>query len=120
MAKVTVDFVAQQNSDNVWEVVLVEEGPWLDKTAAMTRLQAKVFDVVDAVLDGQLAERYPESCGCSVVIVVDCYDLDFDAAFKLLDRIDGYVNSSPEYSVSSFGADFVRSLNVRGNRPVQA
>jgi hypothetical protein len=45
-------------------MVLVEQGPWAGPIAnEMRRLQDRLYGTLDAAIDGQLAEQFPESKG---------------------------------------------------------
>jgi hypothetical protein len=69
-----IDFVARGETPGQWRLVLVEEGPWQDMTLALTRLQDRLYNCVEAILDGQIATQFPDSLGAPIVIQVDCYD----------------------------------------------
>ena len=74
--EVLVDFVARGETDNQWLVVLVEQGPMEGSVDDfLHKLQNRLYESIDAVIDGKLAEKFPESQGKEVVIRVDCYDL---------------------------------------------
>ena len=68
-----IDFVARGETPGQWRLVLVEKGPWPDPTLALTRLQDRLYNCVEAILDGQVAAQFPESSGAPIVIQVDCY-----------------------------------------------
>ena len=56
----TVDFVARGETEGEWKMVLVEQGPWSGSIEdALQRIQKRLYDCLDAALDGQLAEKYP-------------------------------------------------------------
>ncbi len=60
-------------------MVLVESGPWLGAIDSHLRaLQERLYACLDAAVDGQLADRFPESLGKNVVIQLDCYNLPKD------------------------------------------
>jgi hypothetical protein len=68
-----IDFVARGNLPNEWKLVLVEQGPWADPAHEMQRLQDRLYNCIDAVLDGQIAEKFPETKKERIIIQVDCY-----------------------------------------------
>ena len=59
MGEITVDFIAK----DPWQMVLDEEGPWEDVSAHLATLQNRLYSCLDAAIDGQLAEQFPESHG---------------------------------------------------------
>ncbi len=58
-------------------MILVEVGPWEPGTEEqqLRRLQTRLYDCVDAAVDGHLAGKYPGSRGRTVRIVLDTYDI---------------------------------------------
>jgi hypothetical protein len=93
-----VDFVAAGDTRDAWRMVLVEEGPWAGSTdGQLRRVQRRMYGCIDAALDGLLAERFPESKGCLVVVRLDCFDVpraEVDAFFQRFSSgvfsLDGY------------------------------
>jgi len=67
------DIVARDEMLNEWRLVLVEEGPWDDTTRELLRLQDRLYNSLDAILDGELAAKYPETKHARIVIQVDCF-----------------------------------------------
>ena len=88
MGSVTIDFVARTDDPDVWRLVFVEEGPWEDIIAELQRVQDRLYDCIDAVMDGQLAARFPDTQGKTIIIRLDGYNLaessirDFWSAFS--------------------------------------
>lgn len=71
-----VDFVVGGATSDEWRLVLVEEEPWLDPIdVELRRIQDRLYDCLDVILDGHLTERFPEALGKRVVVQLDCYDL---------------------------------------------
>jgi len=89
VGRVTVDFVTRSASGDTYNLVLVETGPWADADVMkeLTRLKGRLDDVVNAVLQGVLFERFPEARGHHLVLRLDGWGLpgfpmpDFCAAF---------------------------------------
>ena len=89
-------------------MVLVENGPWRGPMDLYLRkLQERLYGCVDAALDGQLAERFPESAGKSVVIQLDCYDLPKDEVQAFFTAFAEGVFSIADYRVALAESRFV-------------
>lgn len=111
-----VDFVARGNAPNEWRVVLVEEGPWReDVDDQLRRVQRRLYDCIDLVLDGQLAEKYPESRESSVVIQVDFYNIEKDLIIGFLNRFKYGVFSSGDYEGAVVESPFVSAIEFEFN-----
>lgn len=96
MPDFTVDFIAK----DPWQMVLVEEGPWDDVAANLRRLQDRLYSCVDAVIDGRLAERYPDSMGSIVLIRLEGYSLSRPDTREFFDRFSSAVLELPEYKAA--------------------
>jgi hypothetical protein len=63
MSAVTINVVAERR-DGSFCLYLVEEGPWPeDHSERLRALQKRLFDAVEAVAEGKLAERFPGTKG---------------------------------------------------------
>lgn len=96
--KVTVNFVTRR-PDGACVLHLVEEGPW-DSAAIernLKRVQERLYNCVDALLDGVVAEQFPESIGQVGVIQLGCYDLPSEKVQSFFDRFTSFINESQEY-----------------------
>jgi hypothetical protein len=111
MGTVTVDFVARAVGDG-WSLVLVEQGPWRaeEVDAHLRRLQDRLYDCVDVVLDGTFAERYREASGRPIVIRVDGYDLPEESVRQFFARFAGDVLQLPEYATALAASNVVPSI----------
>ena len=111
---VVVDFVASDN--NEWKLVLVEQGPWaggIDEH--LRRFQARLFDAVDAALDGQLAQQFPESAGQHVVVQVDGYNLPKEPVKEFFDRFTKGIFNLDDYKRALEGNAFVKGVRFTIN-----
>lgn len=111
MPDTVVDFVARDPDSDAWRVVLVEEGPWLGAIEnELSRLQERLYGCIDAILDGQLAKKYPESRGRKVQIRVDCYDLPKEAVSGFFERFASGVLQLPDYAAAYENNDYVTTI----------
>ena len=99
MNAVVVDFVARSDDTGAWGLVLVEQGPWPDAEvdARLRRLQQRLYDCLDAAIDGQVAERFPQSTGKRITIRIDGYGLPDEAVRRFFDRVASQVLELPDY-----------------------
>ena len=59
-----VNFVSRTDDPNEWRMVLVEQGPWNGGSEReLRRIQDRLYGCLDAAIDGQLAEQFPETRG---------------------------------------------------------
>lgn len=107
----TVDFVAKDATSNEWKMVLVENGPWVGSTDAhLQALQGRLYDCIDAALDGQLAEKFPESKGKRLVVQVDCYNIPRDAVEPFFDEFSTGVFTAGGYKDATRNNPYVSSI----------
>lgn len=109
---VTVDFVAKGPASHEWRMVLVEAGPWqgpLDDH--LKALQDRLYDCIDAALDGQFAIKFPESKGEGLVIQVDCYNIPRDSVEPFFDRFSQEVFKAGGYKGATTSNPYVSSIN---------
>jgi hypothetical protein len=79
-------------------MVLVE-GPWSGEVDDHLRsLQDRMFGCLEAALEGQLAEQFPNSRGKTVVVRIDCYDVPQDEVDAFVKRFAEAVADLPDYS----------------------
>lgn len=109
-----VDFVAPGDAPDELRLVLVEEGPWADTTRELLRLQNRLYDCIDAVLDGELAAELPETKKARIVIQVDGYNLPKAAVSDFFGRFSQGVFTTGDYqkAVNQFGQSIGFALKL--------
>lgn len=106
-----VDFVARGDTPNEWKMVLVEEGPWADSIDdQLRRLQERMYGCIDAALDGQLAESFPESKGKRVIVHLDCYNVPRAEVEDFFRRFSSGVLSLEDYRQALEHNEFVQGI----------
>ena len=100
MGTVTIDFIAQGEREGTWAMVLLEQGPWplAEVEANLRRLQERMYGCVEAALNGQLAELYPETHGGQVIVRLDGYDLPQAEVQEFFERFSSGVLNVPDYA----------------------
>lgn len=106
MSDFQVDFVAK----DPWRMILVEEGPWDDLAHELKRLQDRLYSCLEAVIDGQLAEKYPESTGHVVTIELHGYNLPQDEVSIFFSRFSSSVLKLPDYAQAFTESGYVSGV----------
>lgn len=112
MKNFTIDFVAKGGSPEEWQLVLVEEGDWSFVDRRLHQLQDRLYDCIDAVLDGQLAEKYPDSMVKNVIIQVEFFDAPEDKVSPFIERFAEDIFSVGDYAEALRGCRFAKSISV--------
>jgi hypothetical protein len=116
LRNLVVDFVAHGETLTEWRMVLVEEGPWPETVETeLRRVQTRLYDCVDAALDGQLAEKFPESQGKHIVIQLDGYKLPASEVRSFFERFSQGALRSAEYQATLKNSPFIRSIGFELN-----
>jgi len=111
-----VDFVTRGDTGEEWRMVLVEEGPWNPPyDDAMRRLQARLYDCVDAALDGQLASKFPDSRGKRVVVQLDGYRLPESEVGSFFSRFAAGALNTDEYRTALASSTYVSAISFELN-----
>ena len=111
MGEITVDFMAK----DPWQMVLVEEGPWQDIPASLTKLQQRLYSCLDAAIDGQLAEQFPESRGQPITLRVDCYGVPRAEAEEFFGRFSSSALQLPGYKAGLATSPHVSGIHFAIN-----
>jgi hypothetical protein len=69
----TIDMVAR-DADGTYLLVMIEDRPWGAVDDQEAQLREKINNYAGYVLDGSLAETYPETAGKPVRIRLDCLE----------------------------------------------
>lgn len=115
--KVVVDFVARGSNEFEWLVVLVEQvdSPVNDISSFLSRLQGRLYDCLDAILDGSLADKFPETLKNKIIIRVDCYNVPENDVFEFFNAFSSGVLKTPDYSSALEDNDFVSDISFQIN-----
>lgn len=107
-----VDFVARGATADEWRMVLVEEGPWGPPfDDEMRRLQTRLYECVDAALDGQLASKFPDSRGKRLVIQLDGYRLPDKEVGSFFSRFAAGALATDEYRKAVASCPYVSAIS---------
>ena len=113
MGKVTIDLITRNPAHGGWSMVLVEEGPWPQEQIAtnLRRLQERLYNCVDAALDGKLAKQFPESSGKPIVIRLDAYNVPEQEVKEFFGHFAHAVPQSPDYAAALASSNIVPSIS---------
>ena len=116
-----VDFIAKSETTDTWRMVLVEDGPWSEIDVELTRLQNRLYDCVDAALDGQLSQKFPETLGKNILIQLDGYNLPEEKISQFFNAFANNVMLIDDYANALERNEYVKAisfqLNLEKNKP---
>jgi hypothetical protein len=112
MQRLTVDLVTESPGGGALNLVLVEMGPWPAgmEEAQLRRIQDRLYDCVDAAVDGHVAGKFPSSRGRPVVVRLEAYDLPSDLLVPFFERFRTHIAASPEIQAAIAAQGHVQSL----------
>jgi hypothetical protein len=91
-------------------LILVEDGPWDDAIDdRLRRVQDRLYDCLDVLLDGGFSDRYPRAKGKDFIVRVDCYSAPTEVGVFFEEFTKG-VLEIPEYREALNGSVHVRSV----------
>lgn len=105
-----VDFIVKGDSPDVMKMVLVEEGDWLDADERLHSLQQRMYDCIDAAIDGELFKSFPETKGKKIVISVDFYNAPYEKASDFFERFSRNALLIPSYSEALKSSNFIKGI----------
>jgi hypothetical protein len=109
-----VNFIARGEEPDTWRMVLVEEGPWEGAMQAnLGRMQERLYGCIDAVLDGELAKKFPKTKGANITIELDCYNLPKAEISEFFNKFSQGVFSLPDYHDALRSNKFAKNINFK-------
>jgi hypothetical protein len=113
---VTIDLVTQR-PDGAFVLVLVEEGAWASDVvhSELRRLQDRLWDAVEAAIDGHLVSQYPDAMGQAVIIRLNCYDVPRQPVEEFFLRFSDHIRTRADVDADLRGKGFVASLDFEFN-----
>ena len=112
----TIDFIARGERSNEWLIVLVESGPWTGSIEAnLQPLQTNLYDCVDSVLDGQLADEFPQFVGMHLTIRVDFYNINKVDVEPFFDSFATEALGTGDYKKAVASSPFVKGIAFEAN-----
>lgn len=116
MPNVTIDFVSFDPMRDHYALCLVEAEELPAKVderhAKLKAIQDRIFDAFDAVVDGHLAAKFPETLSQTVRIQVDCPFGKSEQIEELVDRVASYLSGTAEFITAIKNSPYVRAVHV--------
>ena len=107
-----LDFLAKTSDPQLWRMILVEEVPWEKDViiTELTRLQNRLYDCVDAALDGQLAKKFPETLKKTIRIELDGYNLPDPEVSEFFENFSQNIFEIEDYKLALKDNQFVLGI----------
>jgi hypothetical protein len=105
-----VEFVAKGDSADEWLMVITEQGPWVDVTRELLRLQERLYDGIDTLIDGLVAAKFPESKGARFTLRIDGRNLPQTEVGAFFERFSKGVFSDGDYRTALDRQDYVADI----------
>jgi len=116
LKQVYIDFVAKGKSDDQWLVVLVEQGGESQPSNDfLYSLQNRLYNCLDAILDGELAKKFPYTLNKNITIRVDGYDLFEDEVSEFFANFSEGIFSVPDYHKALDESRYVKNISFELN-----
>lgn len=110
---VKIDLITHNADKSEFALYLIENNPFKDEYSRLSQIQDRIYDVIDIVLDGQLASDYPDSMGKAVKIVVDCKkDCPFGKVENLVSSLNVVISSDGEYLNDIINSNFISEVSI--------
>ena len=107
-----VDFVAKGESPDSWLMVMVEEGPWQgDIDNHLRRIQVRLYDYLEAAIDGKIADLFPESKGKSMIIRLNAFNLPETEVTEFFESFSKNVLLIPDFQKALKDNPFVKNVS---------
>ena len=113
---ISVDMLAFDPQNDEFVLYFVEEGPWPENESKerqyLDDLQERLLSAVDAIIDGGVAAKFPDSAGRRFRIDVFSPDGAPDMVLELVEAVDRYVRETAEYADALHDSDHASSLRI--------
>jgi hypothetical protein len=90
-------------------------GEGLVRDGRLRRLQQRMYGCIDAAIDGQLTDQFPETKGKKIIVSVDFYEAPQEEASEFFDRLSKHVFLIPSYSAALMQSRFVNEIAFEAN-----
>lgn len=117
MRRFKADLITYHQDTGVWAIYLIDEEAWsADADEHLRAIQSRVYDALDAILDGHVAAKYPASLGRRFRVQVDLYGDAPASVERLAAGFNELLASDHEYAIALRGSSYVDGLEVQVNR----
>jgi hypothetical protein len=113
MPTLVVDLIVEDPVNNEFVLCLVETGPWTEPVEDRLRnLQDRLYDSFDAIVDGLVAAKFPQSKGRRIRLQVDGHDDPPESVVELVRKFASHLKNNAEFQQAIIGSPFVETLRV--------
>jgi len=113
MSHITFNLITDDSKNDEFVVYLVEAGPWRDALhGRLEKLQGRLYDAFDAIVDGALASEYPETKGRRIRIQVDCHNSPPKTVLDIVRKFAAFIHDNKEYQNAIRESPFVADVRV--------
>jgi hypothetical protein len=108
-----INIIARTASPDIWKLVLIEAGPWWpdDLKDELYRIQDRLYGCIDAAIDGQLAEKFPDTIGKHIIIKLICVDIADQDIIEFFNDFSNVALSLPDYKNALSKSKFVSGIS---------
>jgi hypothetical protein len=112
MSEVKIDVISYDPVHDEFALYLVENGPWAEPSLErrLRLVQDRIYSVIDVVVDGHLAEKFPESKGKKVRIQIDGYGDPPEGLERLVHAFSELPRGNSEYGRAIEASSFFSGL----------
>ncbi len=112
MPTLKVDLIIEDNTTGEFVLCLVENGPWSDLQLQLSNLQQRLYDSFDAIVDGHVAAKFPQSIGRRFRLQIDAYNEPPQPVCELVKKFDRHIQSAPELRSALVNSSYVKELRL--------
>jgi len=113
MSTLIIDIVTEDPLNDEFVLYLVENGPWIIPLDDRLRIiQDRLYNSLDAVIDGHLAAKYPNSKARKVRIQVDAHDSPPKSVLEVVRRFSSHLLNDIKLQQAISNSPFVQSIRV--------
>jgi hypothetical protein len=111
-----IDLVTDDASSGELVVYLVEDGPWptppLDMITVPKRIQGRIFDAIDAAIDGYIAAEFPDSIGKNIRVQIDSPSGCPEQLQDLVNAVHRFVGEDVQYATTLKQSNYVKGIRI--------
>ncbi len=112
--RLLVDLITEDPNNDEWVLYLLEDGPW-DKDDLPDRLhtlQDRIYNALEAITDGHVGRRLPNSKGRKFRVQVDCNPEAPPEVEELVVKMNKFVCSDNEYQTHLKHGGYARDVRI--------
>jgi hypothetical protein len=112
----TLDLVTYDPKSDEFVLYLVEDGPWPSSDPewreCLKRIQERIFDAVNAAVDGGVAKKFPDSKGKPVRVQLDAPHGTPARVEEMIAAVRRFLADDEEYRKAIAESPYVKAVRV--------